>query len=66
MSAVQDLTELERRLAAFDRLLAIAPALEAAGVTPPSEEEIQAEIDAVRAERRRRGAGRRGQGATGS
>jgi len=43
-----------RRLAAFDRLLAIAPALEAAGVPPMTEDEIQAEIDAVRAERRQR------------
>ncbi|MEI9985769.1 MAG: hypothetical protein WDN69_22930 [Aliidongia sp.] len=43
-----------RRLAALDRLLAIAPALEAAGVPPMSEDEIQAEVDAVRAERRQR------------
>lgn len=42
----------EVRRAALDRLLAIAPALEAAGVTPMSEEEIAAEIAAVRAERR--------------
>jgi hypothetical protein len=47
-----------RRLAALDRLLAIAPALEAAGVPPMTEDEIQAEVDAVRAERRlRRGGG---------
>jgi hypothetical protein len=43
-----------RRLAALDRLLAIAPALEAAGVPPMSEDEIQAEVDAVRAVRRQR------------
>jgi len=43
-----------RRLAAFDRLLAIAPALEAAGVPLMTEDEIQAEIDAVRAGRRQR------------
>ena len=43
-----------RRLAALDRLLAIAPALEAAGVPPMTEAEIQAEVDAVRAERRQR------------
>jgi hypothetical protein len=48
-----------RRLAALDRLLAIAPALEAAGVPPMSGDEIQAEVDAVRAERRQR----RGHGA---
>ncbi len=33
----------------MDRLLAIAPALEAAGAPVISEEEIQAEVDAVRA-----------------
>jgi hypothetical protein len=43
-----------RRLAALDSLLAIAPALEAAGVPPMGEDEIQAEVDAVRAERRQR------------
>ena len=45
--------------AALDRLLAIAPALEAAGDTPMTEEEIAAEIKAARAERRARGAGSR-------
>ncbi len=40
-----------RRLAALDRLLAIAPALEAAGAPPITEDEIQAEVDAVRAVR---------------
>jgi hypothetical protein len=40
--------------AAFDRLLAIAPALEAAGVEPMSEDEIAAEAKAARAERRAR------------
>jgi hypothetical protein len=43
-----------RKRAALDRLLAIAPALEAAGVEPMSEEEINAEIKAGRAERRAR------------
>lgn len=43
-----------KKRAAFDRLLAIAPALEAAGVEPMSEEEIDAEIKAARAERRAR------------
>jgi hypothetical protein len=47
-----------RRLAALDRLLAIAPAIEAAGVPPMSEDEIQAEVDAVRAARRQRRSGR--------
>lgn len=42
------------RRAALDRLLSIAPALEAAGAAPMSEQEIQAEVDAVRAERRAR------------
>jgi len=40
--------------AALDRLLAIAPALEAAGVAPMSMEEINAEVKAARAERRAR------------
>lgn len=43
-----------RKRAALDRLLAIAPALEAAGVEPLTEEEIAAEINAARAERRTR------------
>jgi hypothetical protein len=46
-----------RRLAALDRLLAIAPALEAAGAPPMTEEEIAAEVEAVRAARRSRSAG---------
>ena len=37
---------------AFDRLLAIAPALEAAGVTLMSEDEIAKEVKTARAERR--------------
>lgn len=45
-----------RRLAAMDRLLAIVPALETAGAPPITEDEIQAEVDAVRSVRRRRGA----------
>lgn len=43
-----------RKRSALDRLLAIAPALEAAGIEPMSEEEIDAEVKAVRAERRAR------------
>ena len=46
-----------RRAAALDRLLAIAPALEAAGAPRMTEDEIQAEVDAVRAARRASGAG---------
>jgi hypothetical protein len=46
-----------RRLSGLDRLLAIAPALEAAGAPPIAEEEITAEIKAVRAARRARGTG---------
>jgi hypothetical protein len=49
---VDFITRKEARRAALDRLLAIAPALEAAGVAPMSEEEIASEIAAVRAERR--------------
>lgn len=48
-----------RKQAAFDRLLAIAPALEAAGVEPLTEEQIQAEIKAARAERAARSGGAR-------
>lgn len=51
---VEFLAAKARKQAAFDRLLAIAPALEAAGVEPMSEEEIDAEIKAARAERRAR------------
>jgi len=47
------------RRKAIDRLLAIAPALEAAGIAPMSMQEIDAEVKAVRAARRRRMAGRR-------
>jgi len=47
----------DARRAALDRLLATAPALEAAGLAPMSEEEIAAEIAAVRAERPARAGG---------
>ena len=43
-----------RRLEALDRLLAIAPALEAAGAPPISEQEIDAEVLAVRTRQRDR------------
>jgi hypothetical protein len=46
-----------RRLEAVDRLLAIVPALEAAGAPRLTEEEIGAEVKAVRAARRTRGGG---------
>ena len=56
---VQDFVEFlvtkARKRTAIDRLLDTIPALEAAGVEPMSEDEIAAEIEAVRAER---GAGR--------
>jgi hypothetical protein len=51
---VEFLAAKAARRAALDRLLAIAPALEAAGVEPMSEEEIAAEVKAARAERRAR------------
>ncbi len=58
LSEVEDFVDFlaakTRRLAALDRLLAIAPALEAAGVPPMTEDEIQAEVDAVRVARRPR------------
>ncbi len=61
LSEVEDFVDFlaanTRRLAAMDRLLAIAPALEAAGVPSMTEDEIQAEVDAVRAARRARGSG---------
>jgi len=46
-----------RRQAALDRLFAMAPAIEAAGAPPITEEEILAEVETVRAARRGRGAG---------
>ena len=52
--SVDFLAHRESRSTALDRLLAIAPALEAAGEPQMTEEEIAAEIKAVRAERRAR------------
>lgn len=46
-----------RRLTALDRLLAVAPALEAAGAPSMTEEQISAEVKAARAARRSRRAG---------
>ena len=51
---VEFLAAKTQKQAAFERLLAIAPALEAAGIAPLSEDEILAEVKAVRAERRAR------------
>ena len=51
---VEFLAAKAARRAALDRLLAIAPALEAAGVEPMSEEVIATEVKAARAERRAR------------
>ena len=46
-SFVEFIAAKARRRAALGRLLEIAPALEAAGVPPMTDEEIQAEIDPV-------------------
>ncbi|MBI4756936.1 MAG: DUF2281 domain-containing protein [Betaproteobacteria bacterium] len=54
---VEFLAAKARKRSALERLLAIAPALEAAGAAPMSENEIAAEVDAARAERRARQAG---------
>lgn len=51
---VEFLASKAQKCGALDRLLAIAPALEAAGVAPMSEEEIATEVKAARAERRAR------------
>jgi Protein of unknown function (DUF2281) len=51
---VEFLSAKSKKNAALDRLLAIAPALEAAGQPPMSEDEIAAEVNAARAERRAR------------
>jgi len=60
---VEFLAAKSKKHAAIDRLLAIAPALEAAGVEPMSEDEIAAEVKASRAERRAREAGSASKGA---
>lgn len=62
LSEVEDFVDFiatkSRRRAALDRLLAVAPALEAAGIPPLTDDEIVAEVKAVRAERRKTGADR--------
>jgi hypothetical protein len=49
---VEFLSTKIRREAALDRLFAIAPAIEAAGAPPIAEDEILAEVEAVRGARR--------------
>lgn len=49
---VEFLAAKAKRQAAWDRLLAIAPALQASGAPPMTEDEIEAEIQAARAGRR--------------
>ena len=51
---VEFLAAKAKKRAAWERLLAMAPALEAAGGAPMSEEEVAAEIQAARTERRAR------------
>jgi len=51
---VEFLATKARKRAAVDRLLSIAPALEAAGAGATSEDEIAAEVAAAREERRTR------------
>lgn len=51
---VEFLAAKSAKRAAIERLLAIAPALEAAGVEPISDDEIAAEIKASRVERAER------------
>lgn len=51
---VEFLATKARKRSAMDRLLAIAPALQAAGAGEISEDEVAAEVDAARAERRAR------------
>jgi hypothetical protein len=52
------LTDAVRRRQAADALLAIAERVAEAGIEPISTEEIDREVKAVRAERRRRAGGR--------
>ena len=58
LAEVEDFVEFlaakTQKRSALDRLLAIAPALQAAGAEPMSEEEIAAEVKAARAARRAR------------
>lgn len=54
---VDFLSAKTQRQTALDRLFAIAPAIEAAGAPPITEDEILTEVEAVRAARRSRGTG---------
>lgn len=62
LAEVEDFVEFlaakAKKRAALERLLAIAPALEAAGADPMSEEEIATEVATVRTERREPSRGR--------
>lgn len=49
---VEFLAAKSKKRAALDRLLAVAPALAAAGAEPSSEEDVVAEVHAARQERR--------------
>lgn len=60
-TAIEQLLEEAMRRQAGRKLLQVAERLHAAGVPPMSEEEIDAEVQAVRAERRAREAGQAGQ-----
>ena len=51
---VEFLAARQAKQAALNRLLAIVPALEAAGAQPMPMDEVNAEVKAVRAERRAR------------
>lgn len=62
---VEFLAAKSRRRAAFDRLLAIAPALEAAGVDVLTEDDIANEVRSARAERLARQQANKQQPATG-
>jgi len=63
MAEVEDFVDFlvskAKKRSALERLLAVAPALEAAGAGPVSEEEIAAEVKAARAQRRAGNAARR-------
>jgi hypothetical protein len=56
-SAIQELLEDAMRRQAGNRLLEVAERIHAAGIEPMSMEEIDAEVKAVRSERRARQAG---------
>lgn len=56
--AYEDLLRKEIRRRAFEDFLSVAKRSAELGLTPMSDEEAQAEVDAVRAERRQRRASR--------